>query len=98
MVNAFRTPPHRQRAGIIAALLVAGACSVTRFRGTPPAEDAHLIVDCLLPPRVIAEPNLGAVSLPGGALKTTALDCHTRGGDYHTADPAWALQVWTPAA
>src|SRR5437867_828320 len=83
---------------LVATFLVAG-CGIIGARPPRVAPgDAHLIVDCLLPPRMVSEANLGAVALPRPPAKTTAADCLEQGGTYRTADPQWPLTVWLPRA
>ncbi len=85
--------------GSIAILFGIGSCSTLRARAEKPrAGEEHLIVDCLPPPRMVTDPNLGVVALPRPPLKTTASDCLEQGGQYDTSDPRWPLKVWTPAA
>lgn len=68
---------------------------------TPEQVDKLLVVDCLLPGQVR---KLGAATTyitPRRPVKTTALDCEIRGGEYvayDRADYATALKVWLPQA
>jgi len=71
-----------------------------KLEGRVPAEKL-LAVDCLLPPQIR---KLGAQSVYATArrpIKTTALDCEIRGGEYvayDRADYRTALQTWLPMA
>lgn len=71
-----------------------------KLEGRVPAEKL-LAVDCLLPPQIR---KLGTQSVYATArrpIKTTALDCEIRGGEYvayDRADYRTALQTWLPMA
>src|SRR5438552_7977084 len=83
----------------IAVAVVIGACATLVVRPPKvPASEEYLIVDCLLAPRMITDPNLGAVAMPRAPVKTMAADCAARAGEYQTIDVRWSLKVWTPAA
>ena len=83
----------------IAVAVVIGACGTLVVRPPQvPASEEYLIVDCLLAPRMITDPNLGAVAMPRAPVKTMAADCAARAGEYQTIDVRWSLKVWTPAA
>jgi hypothetical protein len=98
----MREPGATRRGAVGAALVVAlvlgNGCAPMRAPHQSAAEDALLIVDCLLPPRIVSEPNLGVVAMPRPAAKTTAADCREQGGDYRVSDARWSLSVWMPAA
>jgi hypothetical protein len=70
-------------------------------QGQPPSPDDYLVVDCLLPGKVR---QLGRRTTYLGArrpIRTTALDCRIRGGEYTAYDRAdyrTALAVWQAAA
>ncbi len=73
---------------------------LSKMQGRVPAEKL-LVVDCLLPPQIR---KLGAHSVYATArrpIKTTALDCEIRGGEYvayDRADYRTALNAWLPMA
>ena len=57
-----------------------------------------MIVDCVPPPRIVDDINLGSIALPRPPLKTTAADCAVQGGTYEIGEPEWTLKVWMPLA
>ena len=64
------------------------------------AEDL-LIVDCLLPAKVRRLGRRNTFLAPRQPIRTTAVDCRIRGGEYTEPDQATyatALQVWLPRA
>ena len=70
---------------------------------TLPAEkvDKLLVVDCLLPGQVRRLGGAVTYLTPRRPVKTTALECEIRGGEYiayDRADYATALKVWLPQA
>jgi uncharacterized caspase-like protein len=63
--------------------------------------DSLLIVDCLLPPRIRKLGRHTLIPTPRKPIKTSAVDCEIRGGEYvayDRADYATALRIWLPAA
>ncbi|MCP4369048.1 MAG: hypothetical protein GY797_13185 [Deltaproteobacteria bacterium] len=67
---------------------------------TAGSADDQLIVNCLLPDRIVHQGNfIYSVSVP--AVKTTALDCNIKGGKYILYDPSdyeTALKRWLSKA
>ncbi len=73
----------------------------TPSAGTPDPASQLLPVDCLLPGRIRKMGRKFTYLAPRQALKTTALDCEIRGGEYvayDRADYQTALKVWMPEA
>jgi hypothetical protein len=71
--------------------------------GAPLAKDADdlLVVDCLLPGRVTKLGRKVTYLSPRRPVKTTAIDCEIRGGEYVSHDRAdyrTALKVWQESA
>ena len=63
--------------------------------------DDLLIVDCLLPAKVRRLGRRNTFLAPRQPIRTTAVDCRIRGGEYTEPDQATyatALQVWLPLA
>lgn len=107
---------HRQaRQGgltLITALFVALAgCQSNEPRGSTsvagnpagPARDADdlLIIDCVLPSQIRKLGQNVTYLAPRRAIKTSAVDCEIRGGEYvayDRADYATALKIWLPMA
>jgi len=90
----------------LAALLTGCSGEVREARPDAPAMEGferiedHYVVDCLLPGEVRQMGRRTYLS-PRRAVKTTAFDCRTRGGEYVTysrADYRSALDVWSQRA
>lgn len=103
---------HRRWWSIGGLSLVLFACVVPTTQGPDPAlssldvpktgnPDELLIVDCLLPAKVKKLGSQMTYLAPRRPMKTSALDCEIRGGEYVAYDRAnyrTALQVWEPLA
>jgi len=99
---------HRLAYAFLAMLTMLAGCQsnpsttadLQKLKGQIPT-DKLLAVDCLLPPEIR---QLGTRSMYASArrpIKTTALDCEIRGGEYvayDRADYRTALQAWLPMA
>jgi hypothetical protein len=96
--------------GLARALVAAGialACASDRAHG-PGAADAPaagaddlLVVDCLLPGQIRQLGTRLTFATPRRAVRTTAVECRVRGGEYTAAGRAslaTALAVWVPLA
>ncbi len=100
---------------VVSALcFVLGGCQTTSPQGSPDAEmqkalagvkaktaDDLLVVDCLLPGQIRKLGKKMVYLTPRRAIKTTALECEIRGGEYvayDRADYRTALQTWLPQA
>src|SRR5438445_11525896 len=60
--------------GTIAIAFTVVGCSTMRARPEKPrAGEEHLIVDCLLPPRMVTDLNLGVIEIPSTPSTTTAV-------------------------
>ncbi|MGB5620424.1 MAG: hypothetical protein WBM78_26525 [Desulfobacterales bacterium] len=93
-------------AGLFGCNTAAIATNETPQKGKAPSElatsDAEdlLVVDCLLPGRVRKMGRMATLS-PRRPIKTTALNCRERSGQYvpySQRDTASALEVWLPEA
>lgn len=91
--------------GVIAACTaqppVVGKSVVDVSKLAPDQVDKLLVVDCLLPGQVRKLGGATTYLTPRRPVKTTALDCEIRGGEYvayDRADYATALKVWLPQA
>ncbi len=89
-------------ASVMAALLLAGCAAQQPAVEIP--EDARVadlyIVDCLLPGQLRQLGNTTYMT-PRRPVRTTAIDCRVRGGEYvayDRADYKTALRIWLPAA
>lgn len=87
---------------VVAALLLAGCAAQQPAVEIP--EDARVadlyIVDCLLPGQLRQLGNTTYMT-PRRPVRTTAIDCRVRGGEYvayDRADYKTALRIWLPAA
>lgn len=82
--------------------VVAGCAGTAPPRDLPPADvDKLLIVDCLLPPQVRKLGGQATYLTARRPVRTSAIDCEIRGGEYvayDRADFATALKVWLPEA
>jgi hypothetical protein len=95
---------------VIATALLLGACAGdTTVSSAEPAtpqvapDDVNklFVVDCLLPPQVRKVGQTINYLAPRRPIKTTAIDCEIRGGEYvafDRADYATSLKVWLPKA
>jgi hypothetical protein len=113
-VNASKSGDERERRGrslgvrgaIIGAFaafftVVSLPVSPPVIASTAPDADDLLIVDCLLPGKVRKLGRKMTYQQPRRALKTSALDCSIRGGEYTDYDRAsyqTALETWLDAA
>jgi len=92
--------------GTTALTALAGAGSVgypahAQTSAIPQDPSRLLVVDCLLPGQVRKLGGQMTYLSPRRAVKTTAVDCEVRGGEYVSYDRAnyaTALQVWLPQA
>lgn len=90
--------------GMAFTLAIAG-CS-TQSTTTPQAQESRnaddlLIIDCLLPGQVRKLGTYSTYLTARRPIKTTAVDCEIRGGEYVSfdrADYATALKIWLPIA
>jgi predicted nuclease with TOPRIM domain len=93
----------------VAGLLTAGCAGAPGTAGAPAAApgvsakkaDQLYVVDCLLPAQVKRLGRSMTFLGPRRAIKTAAVDCEIRGGEYVSydrADHATALRVWLPLA
>ncbi len=88
----------------IALLFAAPAAAVGEARAEKPeirSADDLLIVDCLLPSKVRRLGRDRTYLQPRKPIRTTAVDCSIRGGEYTEPDQAsyaTALEVWLPQA
>lgn len=108
MMVHIRTRAQALCLGAIAGILSAG-CAYNVNDSSPLATggsaarsaDNLLVVDCLLPGQVRKLGQMMTYVAARQALKTTALDCGIRGGEYTAYDRgnyATALKVWLPLA
>ncbi|MEM1179359.1 MAG: caspase family protein [Acidobacteriota bacterium] len=70
-------------------------------RSDPKGPDDLLVVDCLLPQRVRRLGRNSTYLAPRQPIRTTAVDCRIRGGEYTEPDEAnyaTSLKVWLPQA
>jgi Caspase domain/Sel1 repeat len=82
----------------LAAVLLAGASALS---GVPMSPDRLMVVDCLLPSRVIKVGSSITYLSARHAIKTVVSECEIRGGEYVAYDRAnfsTSLQVWLPQA
>ncbi len=110
-----RPPRHERRtaelslSGISWLLLTSLAGAAPAVAAQPAAQqpqevrsaDDLLIVDCLLPSRVRRLGRQRTYLQPRRPIRTTAVDCRIRGGEYTEPDQATyatALEVWLPQA
>jgi hypothetical protein len=84
------------------AIASAGCSTLGRSHDALSPGDEYLIVDCLLPPRLVPDASLGVHLLPRTPEKITALECNKRGGAFTLPDAPdhrkWSLDVWMPSA
>jgi len=76
------------------------AADITRVEQMGDADKLY-IVDCLLPGRIQRLGSRMTILMARRPVKTTALDCEIRGGEYTAfdrADYATSLQIWLPKA
>jgi hypothetical protein len=106
-VLVFRTSHHRLVAFATASMLtlMSGAGSpgaaLAQSSAIPQDPSRLLIVDCLLPGQVRKLGGQMTYLSPRRAVKTAAVDCEIRGGEYvayDRANYATALAVWMPQA
>lgn len=86
--------------GILLISLSTDAESATKQKDPPTSED-FLVVDCLLPGRTRRLGRRSTYLTPRRPIRTTALDCQIRGGEYTEFDRsnyATALKVWLDEA
>lgn len=107
MMVHIRTRAQALCLGAIAGILIAGCAqnvndsSPLATGGSARSADDLLVVDCLLPGQVRKLGQMMTYVAARQALKTTALDCGIRGGEYTAYDRgnyATALKVWLPLA
>lgn len=82
----------------LAAALLVGASALS---DVPRSADRLMVVDCLLPSRVIKVGSSITYLSARHAIKTVASECEIRGGEYVAYDRAnfsTSLQVWLPQA
>lgn len=103
----FPIPGGRPGLALAAALVTLAAgvpapASVAQGAGAIPQDPARLrVVDCLLPGQVRKLGGQMTYMSPRRPVKTTAVDCEIRGGEYVAYDRAnyeTALAVWMPQA
>ncbi len=88
----------------IVAALVLGAWGMpleAKKKEEPKSADDLLIVDCLLPQKVRRLGRNNTYLAPRRPIRTTAVDCRIRGGEYTEPDQAsyaTSLKVWLPRA
>jgi uncharacterized caspase-like protein len=97
-----------RRALVVLALLAVGCVAGTATDSSEPppipataTADDLLVVDCLLPGQIRKLGGQITYVTPRRPVKTSALDCEIRGGEYvayDRANYATALSVWLPAA
>ena len=78
-----------------------GVASFDVSKLPPDQVDKLFVVDCLLPGQVRKLGEMTTYITPRRPVKTTAIDCEIRGGEYvayDRADYATALKVWLPQA
>ncbi len=90
---------------LVWALISATASGPALARSKPAPEIKDVedlqIVDCLLPGKVRRLGRRSQYVTPRRPIRTTAVDCEIRGGDYVAHDPssyASALELWLPSA
>jgi hypothetical protein len=90
---------------MLAAWLAAASAAIARAADSPPhrpgSSDEFLIVDCLLPPKLKRLGTRVSYAEARKPIKTSALDCGIRGGEYtefDRADYRSALAAWRPLA
>ncbi len=88
----------------LVAVLVLGAWGTpleAKKKEEPQGSDDLLIVDCLLPQKVRRLGRNNTYLAPRRPIRTTAVDCRIRGGEYTEPDQAsyaTSLKVWLPRA
>ena len=100
MMRKARLGRSLLRALIVASTVLASQPAATSTEGNPSADEL-LIVDCLLPGQIRKLGTRTTYVSPRRPVKTTALDCGIRGGEYVAYDRAnadTALKVWLPMA
>lgn len=88
-------------AALAAAVFSIGTPAQSSQTGAQGTADELLPVDCLLPGKVRKLGSKLTYMSPRAAVKTTALDCEIRGGEYVSYDRATyesSLAVWLPQA
>ena len=93
--------PHRLFVLAMLGMLLCAPPAVADPPSTPDPASQLLPVDCLLPGKIRKLGRHVTTLMPRQALKTTALDCEIRGGEYASYDRAnyeTALRVWMPDA
>jgi hypothetical protein len=88
-------------ASITSAIFLSSCAHVDHTVAVPDDADKLLIVDCLLPPQVRKLGSSFAYAAARRPVKTSAVDCEIRGGEYvayDRADYRTALKVWLPQA
>jgi uncharacterized caspase-like protein len=112
--NALRQRQSRQGAAAVLGFclsLLVYICAILMEKPLPlianasaasaRSADDFLVVDCLLPGQVRRLGQMMTYLAPRQAIKTTAMDCQIRGGEYAAEDRgnyAAALKVWLPLA
>ena len=75
-------------AGTVALTLATVACAAMRTQGPKPRlGEEDLIVDCLLPQRMITDPNLGVVEMPRPLSRRPRSTASIRAGYYQADEP-----------
>ena len=101
--NSFN-PIALSKTAALVAVLVLGAWSTpleAKKKEEPQGPDDLLIVDCLLPQKVRRLGRNNTYMAPRRPIRTTAVDCRIRGGEYTEPDQAsyaTSLKVWLPRA
>jgi len=93
--------PQRLFRVSLAVLALGLAGPEAQASDVPSTSDDFLIVDCLLPAKVRRLGRRNTYLAPRQPIRTTAVDCSIRGGEYTEPDQATyatALQVWQPRA
>ena len=100
-----RAPRRMLRSSLFCAVLVGQVFALSlRGEAAPAATDNRadkfLIVDCLLPAQIRQLGRNMTFLAPRQALRTSADECATRGGEFTRADAGGAagLKMWLPAA
>lgn len=98
-----KSPPSGLRA--TAALLLATTCWTAapgvRAADAPLSAESYMVVDCLLPGQVRKLGRATTFLTPRRPMRTSAINCEIRGGEYVAADRATmqsSLAVWLPTA
>jgi hypothetical protein len=91
--------------GLFSVLFIVGCSTQGKAPATPKDQsrnaDDLLIIDCLLPGQVRRLGTYSTYLTARRPIKTSAVDCEIRGGEYVSfdrADYATALRIWLPIA